>query len=106
MIHTYRLGYISQHYKLTHILTHAPAPEPASYFPQKKDGEEAELNGSHPALREGDKGTSFHHWAATDEYGYAARTAAWKQTARAGLEEEEGKICSFTLVIAKLKKKW
>lgn len=104
MIHTYRLGYVSQQYKLTYILTHAPAPEPASYFPRKKDGEEAELNGHHPALREGDEGTSSRHWAATDEHMHVAHTAAWKQTARAGLEKEEGKICCFTLVIEKLKK--
>lgn len=37
-------------------LTHAPAPEPANSFSQKKDGEEVELNECHPGLREGDKG--------------------------------------------------
>lgn len=70
------------------MLTHALAPEPASYFPQKKDGEEAELHGAHPAPRESDKGPSSHHWAAIDEQEHVALTAAWKQTARAGLEKE------------------
>lgn len=69
------------------MLTHALAPEPASYFPQKKDGEEAELHGAHPAPRESDRGPSSHHWAAMDEREHVASTAAWKQTARAGLEK-------------------
>lgn len=71
------------------MLTHALAPEPASYFPQRKDGEEAELHGAHPAPRESDKGPSSHHWTAMDEQEHVAPTAAWKQTARAGLEKEE-----------------
>lgn len=75
MIHTYRLGYISLQYKLTYTLTHAPAHEPAGYFPQKKDEEEAEQNGPHPAFREGIKGRSSHHWAATDEHMHVAHIA-------------------------------
>lgn len=73
------------------MLTHALAPEPASYFPQKKDGE-AELHGAHPAPRESDKGPSSHRWAAMDGQQHAAPTAAWKQTARAGLGKEGGNL--------------
>lgn len=69
------------------MLTHALAPEPASYFPQKKDGEEAELHGSPPAPRESDKGPSSHHWAAVDEWEHVAPTAACEQTARVGSEK-------------------
>lgn len=83
------------------MLTHALAPEPASYFPQKKDGEEAELHGSLPAPGESDKGPSSHHWAAVDEWEHVAPTAACEQTARAGSEKGGEKICCSTMVIEK-----
>lgn len=38
MIPTYRLGYISQQYKLTYILTHALAPELPALFLRKRMG--------------------------------------------------------------------
>lgn len=82
-------------YKLTYILIHAPAPEPASYFPQKKAGEEAEQNGPHPAFREGSKGRSSHCRAATDEHLHVAHLAVWKQTARAGPEKGGGENLLF-----------
>lgn len=89
---------------ILHPNTRDPAPEPDSCSPQREVGAEAELNGAHTALRKGDKETRSCHWAATDEHKHVAHTAVWKQTARAGIEREEGEICCFTLVIEKLKK--
>lgn len=87
------------------MLTHALAPEPASYFPQKKDGE-AELHGAHPAPRESDKGPSSHHWTAMDGQEHVAPTAAWKLTARAGLEKKGKNLLFHSGDRTTGKKKW
>ena len=93
--HKHRLSSIP-----SHVLQHLNLPAVLL----GEDGEEAELDGAHPVLLGGGKGTLPVTGQQLIERMHDAHMAVWKQTARAGTEKEEEEICCFTLVIGKLKK--